>query len=90
MWTAGWVEPGVKWMMVTIHLTPSPNPWVGPVPLAPKGCIRYVQNYKITLPPSQTLSQIFSFFFSDTHLGLLCGYEAINLLGIFLGWLIVF
>ena len=31
VWIAGWVEPGVTWMIVTIiHLTPAPNTWVGP------------------------------------------------------------
>ena len=30
VWTAGWVEPGDKWMMVTIiHLSAAPNPLVG-------------------------------------------------------------
>ena len=23
-------EPGDKWLMVTIHLSAAPNPWVGP------------------------------------------------------------
>ena len=31
MWTAGLMEPGDKWMIVTIiHLTEAPNPVVGP------------------------------------------------------------
>ena len=40
MWTAGWVEPGDKWMLVTslgdglaviTHLLAAPNPLVGPL-----------------------------------------------------------
>ena len=43
VWTAGWVEPGDKWMMVTIiNLSAAPNPLVGPEKVAPKGCIRYI------------------------------------------------
>ena len=30
VWTAGWVEPGDKWMMVTIHLSAALNPLMGP------------------------------------------------------------
>ena len=31
MWTAGWVEPGDKWMVTIIPLSSAPNPWVGPL-----------------------------------------------------------
>ena len=31
MWTAGWVEPGDKWIVAIIPLSSAPNPWVGPL-----------------------------------------------------------
>ena len=33
VWTAGWVKPGVKWMVTIIHLTEPPYPWMGPADL---------------------------------------------------------
>ena len=71
-WTAGLVEPGDRWMMVTIHLSAAPNPRVGP-PRALRKCkmetiklsIRLLKGRSLKIPHSVSIRALNSLIMRD-------------------------